>query len=555
MSDQQSSGPSPGDGPVIGGTPPPQSPAEHVPSLPPAAPGEDAPVIGAPGAPPPASFPDPLLPAPPPARRPYPPDPYDLRSYAGSEQRVGYYGAEASAGGRTPGFYFFVLLALAVGGILVFLLFQLLDNGNGSVEPVPVAVTAEALIESPEVNDRITVGEERPVVATITSGEAVRRVELLIGGIIADQRFSAGSSGENTYAVALTARFEAAGEYDLVVRAFTDSGAEITSAPVRVVAVTPVGATPVTVVRGQIVAVASLRTGPSEAYSQAGMLEPGDAVTVTGKTRSLDWLQLERGGGLWLRRNAVHLNDSLDLVPIRDPGPEPTPAATPTPEETETLTPSPTTVPLPDAPDFISVNAVLVEGGATLRITISNVSTNPFAGAVVVGVADVPASPAEQVVNVSLLPNGTAIIDFALDPPVTEASSVNVTVDPDNAVAESNEDNNVTNFVLAAPPLGPVLSLTAGITGGVLAVTIANEGEALATQDARLVVSVPGEEITRTISPLAIAAGASTTIGGIAVPQQGETITVDLYIEGAVAASANVPNPNAPTATATPADG
>ncbi len=548
MSDQQAPG-LPDDEPMIGGTPPP---AERVPAPPPVDGGADAPVIGVPGSAPRPPVPETPPPAPP---RPYPPDPYDLRSYAGGKPRVGYYGAAASAGGRTPGFYFFVVLALAVGATLVFLLIQLLDNGSGSVELAPVAVSPEALIESPEVNDRITVGEERAVTASIISGEAVRRVELLIGGIIEDQRFSAGSTAENTYSVVLSARFKAAGEYELIVRAFTESGAEITSAPVRVVAVLPVGATPEAVVTGQIVAVASLRTGPSEAYSQAGTLEPGDVVTVTGKTAASDWLQLERGGGLWVRRNAVQLDGAVDLVPVRDPGPEPTVAATPTPDEMETPTPTPTPAPLPDSPDFISINAALIEGGETLQVTISNVSTNPFAGAIVVGVADVPASPAEQVVNVSLPPNGTATIDFTLVSPITEDASVNVTVDPDNAIAESNEDNNVTNFVLTALPSGPVLSLTAGITGGVLAVTIANEGEALATPDAYLEVSVPGEAITRTISPLAIATGGSTTIDGIAVPQQGETIVVELYIEGALAASASVPNPNAQTATATPADG
>ena len=198
----------------------------------------------------------------------------------------------------------------------------------------------------------------------------------------------------------------------------------------------------------------------------------------------------------------------------------------------------------PNAPDFVPSDAVLIERGATLRITITNTSTNPFSGAIVVRVDGVDASPAEQVVNVAMDPNGTAAVNFTIDPPVTVQASVTVTVDPDEAIAESSEDNNTVEFVLAPPPEGPVLSLVPGITGGALSITIQNDGEALSTNDARLVVSVPGETTTRTISPLAVPDGQSVTIDGIAVPATGESIRVTLFIDGVNIATATVPNPN-----------
>ncbi len=459
---------------------------------------------------------------------------------------------------RSPVFYLGVLLALAIAGTLVFLLFQLLGGGEEAVEPVapPPDVPAEARIDSPNAGDRMTVGQERTVVASIVSGEALARVELLVGGIVADQRFGPERSGENEWSVALAAGFAAAGEYDLVVRAITIGGEEIASEPVRVLAEAPVEATPARALRGAVVAVAGLRTGPGETYGQAGTLEPGDTVTVTGRTRDLVWLEVERGGGLWVRRDAVTLDGSLDLAPVRETGPAPTSPATLTPEPTGTSTATPTAsaTPTSGAPDFIAVNAVLADGGAVLRVTISNPSTNPFAGSIVVGVSDdVPANPSEQVINVSLPPNGTADIEFALDPPLTAQASVNVTVDPDNAIAESNEDNNATSFVLAAPDTGARLSLAAGISGGLLTVTISNEGATLvAPTDALLTVTGAGETVSRTISPLVVAGGGGATFDDLSVPRTGAAITIRLLIEGVEVASVEMPNPNAAASTPTP---
>ena len=539
MSEQDRPG-TPDEEPVIGGDSPPPSP-----------PPSDDPDQGVIGVTPPQ-----------PARRPV--DPWeaqhlrretpDLRTYGRDGPRAGYYGATQRSAGRTAAIYVSTIAALVIGGILIFLLFQVLggDDKPPPITPPPEVVVAEARIESPVPGERITVNEERAVIVSVVSGEDIVRFELLISGIVTDQQFSGTVTAENTYAAVLQARFEAAGAYDLVVRAFTASGKEIVSDPIQVVAIPPVVATPEVLTTCEIVAVASLRTGPGEAYNQAGTLEPGDVVTVTGKTLNLQWLQIERGGGLWVRFNAVETTCVLiDVTNVEPPPlPDPTPTRPPadTQEDTETPTPTPSVSPTPavspNAPDFIPSDAVLIARGATLRITITNTSTNPFSGAIVVRVEGVDASPAEQVVNVAMDPNGTAAVNFTIDPPVTEQSSVTVTVDPDEAIAESSEDNNTVEFVLAPPPEGPVLSLVPGITGGALSITIQNDGEALSTNDARLVVSVPGETTTRTISPLAVPEGQSVTIGGIAVPATGESIRVTLFIDGVNIATATVPNPN-----------
>lgn len=563
----------PDDPPLIGGTapPPPPAPPEPEPEPPSAEPPRFEPPPPEPPFPaPPAIFPEgdapviggePLEPEwapPPPAVHRPAPVPFTPRGARGE-----------GAPSRSPAFYLFALLALAIGGTLIFLLFQLLGgngDGNGG-EPVapPPDVPAEARIASPDAGDRLVVGQEHAVVAGVVSGTDLARVELLVGGIVTDQRFGPERAGGTDWSVSLRASFAAAGEYDLVVRAITVGGEEIVSGAVRVLAVAPVEETPpARELTGAIVAVASLRTGPGDTYSQAGTIEPPDRVTVTGRTSDSAWLRIERGGGLWVRAAAVNLDGPPDLAPVRETGPAPTTAATLTPEPTgtgtATATPTPSATPAPSAPDFRAVNAELVEGGAVLRVTISNPSTNPFAGSVVVGVSDdVPASPSEQVVNVSLPPNGMADIEFTLDPPVTEQASVLVTVDPDNAIAESNEDNNATNFALAAPVAGPRLLLEANVSGGVLAVTIRNDGERLTTNSASVIVSVPGETTSRAIR-LDLDEGESIVVGGLSAPRTGATITITLRIEGADAATLAIDNPNAgtaptPTATPAPADG
>ncbi|MYA53887.1 MAG: hypothetical protein F4X89_10485 [Dehalococcoidia bacterium] len=574
MSEQDRPGP-PDDEPLIGGTssgtPPP---AGGSPSPPSRDPGEGGRVIGVPPDPEPRTV-DPWESQH--LRRSTP----DLRTYGRDGPRAGYYGATRRSLGRTAAAYFFTIAALVIGGILIFLLFRVLnDNGDEPpVEPTVVAVTPEARIETPSPGQRLTVDEELTVIVSVVSGEDIVRFELLITGITKDQVFTSRVTAENTYAAVLTARFEAAGVYDLVVLAYTAGGDEIQTDPIQVVVVPSPEETPEPSTTALVVGVTELRTGPSGEYNQAGTLEPGQVITVTGRTRDQQWLQLENG--LWVRLNAVDI-DPGDLADLPDvdapppPSPTPTPPPTPVdtgdsegngdgePETTTTATATPTSTAPLNAPDFIPTNAVLLDRGATLRVTITNTSTNSFSGAIVVRVEEVPddpdevATPIELAENLSMEPNDTAALNFTIDPPVTEQITVRVTVDPDDAVAESSEDNNQVDFIVVPPFAGPDLSLAAVVSGDVLRVTIANAGDPLSTNDARLVISVPGETTTRTISPLAIGEGESVEIDDIAVPQTGEAIRITLFIDGVNEGSTSVPNPNVvdiPPETPTPDTG
>ena len=557
MSDQDRPG-LPDDEPVIGGgaqPPPPPPPADRPAAPPPGDSGGDEPIGSAP------------LPRAP--RTPVDPwesrrlrrDPYELRSFSGDGPRAGYYGATRRSAGRTVAFYLFGLAALAIGGILIFLLFRVLNDDELPPPPVEAPeVEPKASIESPVPGERITVNEDRAVIVRVVSGENVVRFELLVSGIFEDRQFSGRVTGENTYAAVLTVRLEAAGGYELVVRAYTVSGEVIETDPVRVIAVPPVTGTPEVVTIATIVATGSLHTGPGQEHNQAGTLERGDVVTVTCQAAGGQWLEIERGDGLYVRRSAVGITDA-EVDQLDDCGAVPPPRETPTPppdaEDTSTPTTTATSTPVvpANAPDFIPLNAELIEGGAVLRITLRNVSTNPFAGSIVVRVEGVSATQSEKVGDVSMEPNGTDAINFDIDPPLTEQSKVTVTIDPGDVIVESQEDNNVAEFILVEPPPRTILSLVTGTTGGILSVTIKNEGGPLPPSDALLVVSVPGQKLEWEITPLVLAEDESITIDGISAPQTGEIITITLSIDDIDVATTTVLNPNLVEGTPEPETG
>ena len=494
-----------------------------------------------------------------PSRRPPAIDPWqsrnlrrdrlDLRTYGRDGPRAGYQGAARRSPGRLA-VPLITIAALALGAVLIFLLVRVFEGDDPSPPlDAPPPVTLSARIESPAPGHRVAVDEELSVIAIVTSGEDVARFQLLVSSIISDEVPGGRMTGANTYEATLSASFRAAGAYNLVVRAHTASGKQVDSAPLQVIVNPPQTATPVPPVTATVTTDTVMREGPGEAYGQVGELQGQTVVTLIGRTADQQWLQIETGGGLWIRRNAVELSATAiaDLPEAAAP-PPPTATATPPSQDgdgadgTPVATPSPEATVEPDAPDFIPTNAVLLDGGATLRVTIANASTNAFSGAVVLRVEDAPASPAEQVVNVSMEPNGEAAVNFTLDPPLDEQATVRVIVDPDEAIDESNEDNNAADFIVVPPPEGPALSLTASVTEGALAVTIQNAGGALSSNDASLVVSVPGETLTRTLSPLEIAAGESTVVD-FAAPGTGETISITLFIDGVSVAAVTVPNP------------
>jgi hypothetical protein len=335
----------------------------------------------------------------------------------------------------------------------------------------------------------------------------------------------------------------AKGNYEIFVRVTVSSGETKDSSKVRVIAIEPVGERPQTI-KGKEVADTTLRHGPGDDFPESGTLKAVQEVTIKGKNKTIDWLLIDSAHGeRWTKRNAIEPLDSLDLVPIRDVTPTPAPTQEPTSTTIPSPSPSPSASasPSPSAasPDFVPTNAVLIDGGSVLRVTIQNASNNSYDGALVVGVGgDVPGK--EIAIAAKLAGNGgTATLDFDVSPPITTTGKKAViSVDPKNAIKELREDNNGATFVLLPPEESPNIVIQAPtITpAGPIALTIQNDGGPLSATSVTVKVRLGGS-VTSEDKNVALAKGQTATFS-VARPQGSGTATAEVMINGQVVASA-----------------
>lgn len=501
----------PDDEPIIGATypPPPQPPADEV-------------YIGAPGA-------QPLT--------------GDDEDWDGGDEYEDEYGDDYeepyfdydAPPVRQPMFYVFVALAALVGGIVVFLLFSIVsggggDGGNGG------STRLEVQVDSPPRDKLINVGEPEDVIVQATATEAIVRFELFVGDRSADFVDVSETPDDNRYRATLRLVLDEKGTYEIFVRVTASSGATKDSAKVRVKVVEPVGERPQSI-KGRAVADSTLRAGPGEDFAEAGTLKAGEEVTIVGKSRSLEWLLVEVGGQdpRWARRSAIDPLDTLDLVPSRDVTPTPGPTSTNTPEPSPSPSPSVSPSPSPNSPDFVPTNAVLIDGGAVLRITVSNVSNNAYNGPLVVAVGGGDVPQQELVVDATMAANGgTAVIEFEVDPPITDTGKqTDVTVDPMDAIKELREDNNKATFRLLAPQESPeIVILDATVSGNQISVVIRNNGGPLPATAITVRVS-QGSQTISNAATLALAKDQSSTIQ-VTSPGSSGTALVEVLVGGQV---------------------
>lgn len=441
---------------------------------------------------------------------------------------------------RQPLFYVFVALAALVGGIVVFLLFSIVSGddengiGGGSTE---LAVQ----VDSPPRDKRINIGEAEDVTVQATATEPIVRFELFVGDRAVDFVDVTETPEDNRYRSTLRLVLDQKGTYELFVRVTASSGATKDSSKVRVIAVEPVGERPQSI-KGRAVADTTLRSGPGEDFDEVGTLKAGEEVTIVGKSRNLEWLLVEADGqaGRWARRSAIDPLDTLDLVPTRDVTPTPGPTATNTPEPSPSPSVSPS--PSPNSPDFVPTNAVLVDGGSVLRVTVSNVSNNAYNGPLVVAVGGGDVPPQEVVVDAAMAANGgAAVFEFEVDPPITDTGKrAVVTVDPMDAIRELREDNNVATFVLLPPQESPeIVILTTDVQSDRITVVIKNTGGALSATSVTVRVTLDSQTISNSIT-VALAKDQSSPPIEVARPAGTGTATVDVLIGGQVQASVQV---------------
>lgn len=448
------------------------------------------------------------------------------------------YGYDDGEPARQPMFYVFLALAAVVGGIVVFLLFSLVNGGddNGLLGDADFAVQ----IDSPPADKLINIGEPEEVVVQATATEPIVLFELFQDDQLLDSVSVSETPADNRYSATLSLVFEEKGTFEIFVRVTSSSGATQDSAKVRLKAIEPVGERPQTI-NGRVVADSTLRTGPGEQFDEVGRIQAGDQVTIVGKSRDLEWLLVEAGGqsnGRWARRNAIEPLDTLDLVPVRDVTPTPGPTETATPEPSPSPTESPS--PSPDSPDFVPTNATLASAGSILRVTVANQSNSPYSGPVVIAISGETLASQELVVDAEMAANGgTVVVEFDLDPPASaETNRVVVEVDPLNAVKELREDNNGATFVLLPPEESPNIIIQQPLVDATTVnVTIQNTGGALASTNVTVRI-VFGGAINSQAQTLALANGQTANFS-VARPQGQGNAVAEVVIGGQVVASAS----------------
>jgi uncharacterized protein YraI len=436
---------------------------------------------------------------------------------------------------RQPMFYIFIGLAALIGGGLIFLLFALF-GGNGDDDP-SVSAGFNVSIDAPLNNERVQIDRPTDFAVRATSNEQISQFELFVEDRSVDVVDVSAPGADEIYSAVLHHTFDRTGEYEVHVRVTSASGATEDSDKITVIAIQSVGDRPVEI-EGQAVGTASIREGPGENFPVVRTLNAGEDVTVIGKTRDSAWLLLEDDDG-WVRREAIDLGESLALVPVKDPTPTP-----PTPTPVETATPSVTASPTtnPNAPDFVPANAILIDGGATLRVTVQNLASSPYEGPLVVGVSKVDVISPQVVVDVDIPASGSVTVDFELEDAITDSgSTVQVSVDPGNAVDESSEDNNSATFLLTPALESPnLIVLAPTYDGDTMAVTIRNDGGELQTSTLVVRVESGGGAVEQS-STVALAKGQSANFS-FAKPGSGAA-KIRVLVNGVQVSAADVEVP------------
>jgi hypothetical protein len=214
---------------------------------------------------------------------------------------------------------------------------------------------------------------------------------------------------------------------------------------------------------------------------------------------------------------------------------------TPAPTQRPTNTPEPsasaitTATPNPDAPDFVPTNAVLLNAGALLRVTVQNSSANPYNGPLVIAVSgDVTG---EVVIDAKLGANGSATVDFEVNPPITTTGKkAVVSIDPKNAVKEARENNNEATFVLLPPEESPKITIQSPVVTDKITVTIKNDGGPLAATTVTVRVKAENSEAAQSQS-IALANGQTATFV-ISKPGVGAAVA-EVVVNNQVIASAD----------------
>lgn len=465
-------------------------------------------------------------------------DEYDEYDEYGEEPYDDDYYDEAPA--RQPIFYVAIgLVVLLFAGILFAAVFFVGNRNDGDTPAAPTQpqVGARIRVDAPLANERFEVGKVNEVLVSANATEPIVTFELYVNDQLSDSVPAGEPDDEQVYHPILQATLNSRGEHSLFVRLITQSGAKQDSDKVSVVAVEAV-ASPAAGVRGRLLTVTTIRSGPSETAQSVGNAREGLEVTIAGRTQDSEWLFIESTPPGWVPRNAVEPLDALSLVPVR--------SASPTPTRTPEQTASPTSVantqtPEPqDLPDLTPSNAQLIDGGAGLRVSVANLATTQYDGPLEVSVTGLTTGTLTRVFAVRVPPGGSVTVDFELDPPISSTLTAQIRVDPGNALAEGSEDNNSISVSLTPPSEPPeIIIATQAASNAGVSVTIRNDGGPLGASAVSVRVRMGNLEASQT-QHISLSSGETASFGPIAKPAPAGEATIEVLVDGGVVASTTI---------------
>jgi hypothetical protein len=195
----------------------------------------------------------------------------------------------------------------------------------------------------------------------------------------------------------------------------------------------------VTVNRG-----ANVRGGPSTLFDVVGSLRAGDTATLFSRSLDGRWFKIQYyNTEAWIFADLVDFAGDLAAIPS-EAGPPLPPTATPVPP---TATPtSPPNIDLVIAGEVTNPSPFVCNEASSIRVTVQNNGTERSPGGFV-RVIDLYNGTPQQTTNGALPaldPGATATVEMFLTVStyIDELHVQRIVVDPDNQIAESNENNN-----------------------------------------------------------------------------------------------------------------
>jgi uncharacterized protein YgiM (DUF1202 family) len=194
---------------------------------------------------------------------------------------------------------------------------------------------------------------------------------------------------------------------------------------------------------------ANVRSGDSTQYPIVGALREGESAPIVGiSSFGTGWyvIELSSGRRVWISPSVVDVSGDTSNLPRINPPPVPTPAAT--------ATPVPTSTPVTQA--NIVIDAVVItpfplncNQAASINVTIRNAGTTATnsGGTVFVQDVHVASGQPQQSTNGTypvLNPGQSFVSQMFLTVSTfhTEQHRININVDANNQVAETNEGDN-----------------------------------------------------------------------------------------------------------------